>query len=932
MPLATSFDDAPRLELLHGWELLTDPSGRMSREAVSDATGWRPARVGLSWNAQFEDLRDYMGVAWYRTHFRVPQFDDSRHALLKFGGVDYFAEVYVNGVIAGTHEGGYTPFSFDITLAAKPGVNELMVRVIDPPMDEAHNRELCPEMLYNEIPHGKQNWYLQNAGIWQGVRLEFCPAIYVDAIRVTPHISGDFQLEVRLAGSGSNDPGITEATAIRFSIQDRAGRVACEGAVQPAGPQVQVFQGHIPNPKLWSPETPALYSAEVSLHGAVQYRKRVRFGFRKFLAQGGKFFFNDKPFYLVGTLDQDFYPETIHTPASEEFVREMMLKAKGLGINVLRCHLKVAHPVYLTVADEVGMLVWTEMPSWSDCWYPSDHFSQKAAARGRAMFQEVLDRDWNHPCVVIQTIMNESWGIDLSNAEQRGWLKDTFNRVKEELSPVGRLVIDNSACEKNFHIKTDIEDFHNYYSMPDDAEKWEKWTAELATRPPWTFSPYGDAERSRHEPILVSEFGNWGLPKLPDNIPWWFDRSFGGREVTNPAGVLERFHTFQLGEIFGDFNTFAEQTQWHQYASLKHEIEDIRSHATIQGYVITGMTDVHWEVNGLLDMWRNPKVFAAELTRLQKPDLIMLALPSYNFWGGMEARFEVQLSHYSTTDLKGARVRWMSESGQSGQWLLTENLESGSVHRLQPITMTMPTVEKPRTEHLHVELRAAKGALLAENTYDLFVFPKASPSAVTVKVHDPQGTANGLAQRMAHAGYEIAQPDEPAKVLLATAWDEVVDRHAENGTAVLLLLDSESAVPQDAPFSVAQRDGSDLDGRWFSNYNWIRAESEIFHELSFTKILGFESAAVVPRHILRNIPGENFDQVIAGITYGWVAKNSALLTAFALGNNTALATTFRFHQYGSDPYATHLLDRLIKVCSLANATSRLHPQAAMATE
>ena len=92
---------------------------------LDTATGWRRARVGVPWNVLYEDLRDYMGVAWYRTLFQAPQYSDVRQVVLKFGAVDYFAEVFVNGISVGTHEGGYTPFALDVTQAVKPGMNEL---------------------------------------------------------------------------------------------------------------------------------------------------------------------------------------------------------------------------------------------------------------------------------------------------------------------------------------------------------------------------------------------------------------------------------------------------------------------------------------------------------------------------------------------------------------------------------------------------------------------------------------------------------------------------------------------------------------------------------------------------------------------------------------------------------------------------------------
>src|SRR6185312_11608075 len=112
------------------------------------------------------------------------------------------------------------------------------------------------------------------------------------------------------------------------------------------------------------------------------------------------------------------------------------------------------------------------------------------------MFWEILIRDWNHPCIVVQTIMNEPWGIDLTDIAQRVWLKEIFARLKKMLAPLGRLLVDNSPCEGNFHIHSDLDDFHQYYSMPDQKEEWDKWLKEFSQRPVWTFTPYGDSERS----------------------------------------------------------------------------------------------------------------------------------------------------------------------------------------------------------------------------------------------------------------------------------------------------------------------------------------------------------------------------------------------------------------------------------------------------
>jgi beta-galactosidase/beta-glucuronidase len=158
-------------------------------------------------------------------------------------------------------------------------------------------------------------------------------------------------VDVFLEGEGVTAADIADNTRIRAVVSDHAGTVVWRTTSALTNSEMVSLTGTIAQPRLWGPTQPALYTLDISLEGAVDYYRRTRFGFRELAARDGKLFLNGKPFFMIAALDQDFYPETIHTPASEEFVREMMLKAKKLGINVLRCHLKVAHPVYLDVAD-----------------------------------------------------------------------------------------------------------------------------------------------------------------------------------------------------------------------------------------------------------------------------------------------------------------------------------------------------------------------------------------------------------------------------------------------------------------------------------------------------------------------------------------------------------------------------------------------------
>jgi hypothetical protein len=904
---------AQTFKLERGWQLLADKEGTLKAAEIVGAHGWREVRVGLSWNAQFADLRDYMGVAWYRTQVEAPELKNGQRALLNFGAVDYFSEVYVNGKRIGEHEGGYTPFSFDVTESLKPGANELLVRVVDPPMDERENRARFPEMMYNEIPHGKQNWYVQTGGIWQPVTLQVRSSLYLNHVRVVPSMSGDVNVEVQLAGKGNQDPN-----PIEVIVRNASGKVEFRdgggGGITTTTPRI--FRGKVQSPQLWSPSSPTLYSVEVKLNGG-EDSLTERFGFRSFETREGKFYLNNEPFYMIAALDQDFYPETIYTAPSEEYVRDAMQKAKRLGLNVLRCHIKVCEPVYLKVADEVGMLVWYEMPSWNDF----NHFSVKAAERGERILREMTERDWNHPSIVIQSIINESWGADLKQPEQRRWLREAFGRAKNLVESRGILVVDNSACCDNFHLKTDINDFHQYFSQPDNHERWDKWVADFSTRPKWTFSKHGDAESTGREPLVVSEFGNWGLPKLPVDLPWWFARDFGGRDVTRPVGVHERFREFQLSSLFRDYDQLAEATQWHQFISLKHEIEEIRRYGSIQGYVITEFTDINWEANGLMDMWRHPKAYAGELAKIQQPDLVMARADKRNYTSGEQVRFEVRFSHYSDLDLSGAELVWHTETGKElRRQKIGEAVVSGGSVLVARKLFTAPDVTRPRRERILLEVRDSKGKLAAENSAEVFIYPKRNAtkdaSSRVLTLHDPKSSRAEFGAMLAQAGYEV-RPDRmnlPTGLVLAATLDDFVKAHLRGGGRAIILANTKDALPANSPYKIVPREG-DLDGNWVTNFNWARVNQEPFSAVDFSPLLGFESVGTVPRFIIQGIPSAGYGDVLSGIFYGWINDNAALTAQMNVGTGKLLLSTFRFDGYGRDAYATHLLDAMIRYVS-----------------
>jgi Glycosyl hydrolases family 2, sugar binding domain/Glycosyl hydrolases family 2/Glycosyl hydrolases family 2, TIM barrel domain len=929
---ATATGRAQIRVLDQAWQFSPDPKAQFTAATVDREAKWRPDRASLSWNSQFDDLRDYAGIGWYRVTVTLPQPQPSTRQLIHFGAADYLAEAWVNGQRLGEHEGGYTPFTFDLTGKVHAGSNEILVKVFDPPMpahdptaavqssgreDKAHPT-LDERFKYNEIPHGKQNWYVQTSGLWQPVTLESVPMRYVEWIHVTPHNSGDVTVEARLAGSAGT-------SRLNATLIDPYGATVAQLQLSVDGMMAR-GKAHVTDPTLWDGEHPNLYSldlnnqAEAGETQAVGQVVHTRFGFRELTTADGRLFLNGKPFYMRAALDQDFYPQGIYTPPSADFLRQEMLTSKAMGLNLLRCHIKVPDPRYLEAADETGMLVWYEIPVWND----EHHWTAEAAQRGVDTFRAEVERDWNHPSIVIQSIMNEQWGMDPAQANQRAWLLKTFGDLKQLTAPLGRLITDDSACCTGFHLQSDFADWHMYYSIPDHATPWAKWVQEYAGRPKWLFSAYGDATSTGREPLLVSEFGNWGLPQLPprDQLPWWFPRDFNGRELTRAAGVFDRLRANGFERIFPDYDALALATERHEYLALKYEIEQMRQQDSIQGYVVTELTDANWEANGLMTMWRRPKIFAEELANLQQDDLVLANFTTHNFAAGAPVQLPLVVSHYSGAILEGATIQWQTSDGQAGVLPLVSTPGPAEVAREGMLQFKAAQADAPSSEFLRLQLVNASGVTLAQNRYRYAVYPQQSPvPVVSVIIHDPLHQLESLRAALAANGITLIDANTAAAertVWLSSLFDEVTKTRLEHGGTVLLLAGSGEAVPAGGPLRIVPRAGSDLAGDWVSNFNWVVSSSPLWKPLSpviDSSILGWEAASVTPEFVIEGLREQDNQSVLAGVFYGWINSNRAYLADLRQGPGRMLVTTFRFQRYGHDPFATTLLHQILSTAA-----------------
>ncbi len=289
--------------------------------------------------------------------------------------------------------------------------------------------------------------------------------------------------------------------------------------------------------------------------------------------------------------------------------------------------------------------------------------TERSRARKRATLRGIVDRDGNHPSIICWTIINENWGVDLVNDPlDRDWLKETYQWLKS-YDP-GRLVVDNSPLAPSYHVETDIADYHYYAAFRDNRLGWDRFVKQLASRASWLFAAGSEVVQTGHEPLMCSEFGNWGLPDpehftdASGNEPWWFETGHDwGEGMMYPHGVQHRFADWSLARVFGDLKGFVEAAQWQQFRGLKYEIEALRRKNNIAGYVITELTDAHWECNGLLDMRRNPREFDGVFPTINADIVIVPRWSRLSYWAGETAVVELSIAHGAGPALRRAELQ-----------------------------------------------------------------------------------------------------------------------------------------------------------------------------------------------------------------------------------------------------------------------------------
>jgi hypothetical protein len=427
---------------------------------------------------------------------------------------------------------------------------------------------------------------------------------------------------------------------------------------------------------------------------------------------------------------------------------------------------------------------------------------------------------------------------------------------------------------------------------------------------------------------MCSEFGNWGLPdpeKLNDRDgrePWWFETGHDwGEGVMYPHGVLNRFHDWSIDRVFGSFEAFIEATQWQQYRALKYQIEAMRRRSEIAGYVITELTDCHWESNGLLDMRSNKRAFHDLFHTINADTVIVPQLERAAFWSGETLRLPLRIAHGGGEALEGLTLEILSDWPQT---IPIARIEAASVCDLGEIAIALPEVEKSAMRRVSFHLRAASdGRVIARNEIEFALHParKDTPTAALWSP-DPD-----VRVRLQGLGYRLATGMGDTDVVVALTSTPELAAHVRGGGRALLLPDEEGTLTPFFPHwqnvRVVARDGTLWRGDWASSFAWLRRRG-VFRSLPGGPLIDQTFDRVIPTHVISGCNLLDFHaRVHAALAVGWIHKPVGLAVERDYGEGRIVISTLRLLRDapGADPTATTLFDALTAV-TLNNAILR----------
>ena len=909
----------------------------------------RKIKVPSSWELIEQD---YEGVAFYRYAFQVPENWQGKTIRLQFDAVNYLSEIWLNDQVVGSHQGGFSPFEFRVDNMIKAGTeNVLTLRVVGPIILSDKNIDGVTAL---ETPQWRGGL---SAGIWQNVKLVASGKTYIKDVFIEPNIhdnTATFHLTLDHTAIIGDMTEITIDISKDSDIENKVLSLIKSIQIEPGLNQHKIIL-EIPDAQYWSPNDPLLYHAKVSLKNKQNISDdwQHRFGLRELTIKDQDFYLNGKRIFIKATFFEGLYPNGIAYPDSEEMARKEIRLAKEAGFNMIRPWRHPPTPMWLDLADEMGVMV-VGSPALECMGLPLS--SPYLPSRVRQEVEQTILKDRNRACIVQWELFNELHRPVLNQ------LIRPMAMLTRRLDPT-RLILDESggwAFGANMYLPNEKEptkfnDIHNYAGAYINEKIYNSYVSMAMTeeeKKAMGLDKFKMEGKSKVVPGMMSFLSELGYGSLAELVS--INKQF--KEEGNPLTPAYRYHKrlheeqqemlieTGLKDLYPDMKTFYLEQQHVHGTANKRMIEAIRSNPHMDGYCVHALTGGDWILGaGLLDLWRNTKSYAYEATKAanQARIISIRTLPRnvYSQKGTL-----LKITGINDLDEVEASVEISIQSDQ-GNIVFEEIFSTQWRSEINTLySKKINTKEWSGHYVVNVKLKDKDKLILTENFLEFEVFNGKDLSAPKGKVAvlDFEGNLKKFLQKskVKTINFSATTPRN-IPVLVSThkaKYNEELEEFnallkfvKAGGTAVYLDRLKDSIISENTitPFTARVHPSK---GLW-TCIPHVAREHPFFNGLQHQGFLRNSYENIWPQKSLRDLKVNGIKvqekPIVASIAYDWFSKGHKMgyqgpgpswwgadMTFISLGKGQYLLSQFQLlENLGEDPVADKILFNMIKFLS-----------------
>lgn len=714
------------------WDFRLDPDD----QGISDCwykpqsdLEWSRITVPGTWQAQGYGIK-YHGAAWYRRALPAPENWADKNKWIMFNGAATLATVWLNGEKIGEHTGNWAPFTLSLADHwSAGGENVLVVRVEELPyhFSAGFSREIG-RMAGSDSHFG---------GLWQDVTIFGTGALMIDDLYAFPRLAEE---KVLVKAALRHHRNTSSAVKVVCTIIGPDGKnivthkenIPLEPFVKKVWSETKELEVNlsIPKPRLWSPDSPDLYKVilEAYSEGALSDRRETRFGMRSVECRGTQILLNGKPLMVRGVLHWGYYPDLFNIDPSEDRIRREFNDLRAAGFNMVKVCLFYFPRRFYEIADETGMLLWQEYPTWLYVNFPQAGDTRLDADFARE-YPEWFRFDRRYTSIILRDLTCEAH------------INPNFDLL-ERTYKVGKRMLDNALlCDNSSFFKHRITDWyvcHTYRDLDDYYSYLSELVDQMRSRPerkPFLFGEDFDADTYRDSEAIRKMF-------IKEETPWWLDNM-------NFEGQLQ--FDAELRQIYGPEapQRLVEMQKKHAFALRKAYIEEFRRYPEPAGFIMTSLRDTTVTRPGFYDDLGKPKWRPEEWKTFNAERVLGLYMErrSHCFQSDELISGKLYLSNYGE-DIENETVFW---SLRHSDEILAHGrekiiIEKGGIYTLAPLKIKLPKrfagTTAPVTCRLEAEL--GKGENITRNSWPVWIFPTDTKakmaSGIITYIYSPDGS------------------------------------------------------------------------------------------------------------------------------------------------------------------------------------------------